>query len=89
MMYFAPAAMLQALFQCYFVAANRPSLGLNLSIFAGITNVVLDYIFIAKLHLGISGAALATGLGQMIPAITGLILFIFNKDQLYFCKIQI
>lgn len=88
MMYFAPAAMLQALFQCYFVAANRPSLGLNLSIFAGITNVVLDYFFIAKLHLGISGAALATGLGQMIPAITGLILFIFNKDQLYFVKFK-
>lgn len=91
MMYFAPATILQTLFQSYFVTANRSSLGLVLSVISGIVNIVLDDFFILKLNLGISGAALATGLGQMIPALVGLYFFFFNQDDLYFvrCKIDL
>lgn len=86
MMFFAPATILQTLFQSYFVTANRPSLGLVLSVISGIVNVFLDAFFILKLNLGISGAALATGIGQMIPTIVGLYFFFFNQDEFWFIK---
>ena len=57
---FAPAAILQCLFQSYFVTAGRPNLGLVLTMIAGILNAVLDYVFIVVCQMGISGAALAT-----------------------------
>lgn len=41
---FAPACMLQALFQSYLVTAGLPALGLCLTVIAGILNAVLDYI---------------------------------------------
>lgn len=86
---FAPACMLQTIFQSYFVTAGKPTLGLVLTISAGITNVVLDYVFIARLDLGIKGAALATGIGQCIPAVVGLVFFIFAKNNLHFTKITL
>lgn len=55
---FAPAAILQCLFQSYFVTAGRPNLGLVLTMIAGILNAVLDYVFIVVCQMGISGAAL-------------------------------
>lgn len=45
---FAPACMLQALFQSYLVTAGLPALGLGLTLIAGILNAVLDYVFIGK-----------------------------------------
>ena len=39
--------MLQTSFQNFFVVSERPMLGLVLSILSGITNMVLDYVFIA------------------------------------------
>lgn len=79
-----PAYMLQLIFQSYFVAAGRPKLGLYSAVFAGITNAFLDYVFIVWFHMGISGAALATMIGYLIPAITGLIFFFRNRAGLCF-----
>lgn len=72
---FAPATMLQSIFQSFFVTASRPKLGMYLILIAGVTNIILDYVFMVDMGLGILGAALGTGLGQMIPAITGLLFF--------------
>lgn len=83
---FAPACVLQVLFQSYFVTAGRPTLGLLLSIGSGISNAVLDYLFIVVFQLGVAGAALATGIGQCIPAVVGLIFFLTNKQGLHFTK---
>ena len=77
---FAPAAMLQCLFQSYFVTAGRPNLGLFLTMIAGILNAVLDYVFIVVCQMGISGAGLATGIGQMVPAVSGLVFLHFPKE---------
>ena len=63
---FAPVCLLQALFQSFFVTAGRPGLGLSLTVSAGITNMILDYLFVVPLHLGVAGAALATGLGPSV-----------------------
>ena len=85
-MLFAPAAMLQGLFQSYFVTAGKPSLGLWLMVGAGIFNVVFDYVLIVPCQMGIAGAALATGIGQCIPALFGLFFFLCSKGELRFCK---
>lgn len=61
-------------------------MGLAVTICGGITNAVLDYVFMGPLHMGIAGAALATGLGQMIPAVIGLFYFFFMKNDLHFVK---
>ena len=59
---------------------------MTLVISAGIANAVLDYVFLSPLGFGIEGAALATGIGQLIPAVVGLFYFFFVKGDLYFTK---
>ena len=85
-MAFAPACILQTLFQSYFVTAGHPGMGLGLMIVAGCTNAALDYVFIAAMHMGIAGAALATGIGQCIPAVAGVVFFLFTKKELRFTR---
>lgn len=78
---FFPFAMLQMLFQYFFVTAGKPGLGMFVTILGGIANIILDYIFIVPMAMGIKGAAIATGIGYSIPAIYGLIYFFFNKNN--------
>lgn len=76
---FVPLAILQMMFQSFFVVAGRPGVGLAVVVAGGLANVVLDYLFIAVLGLGVTGAALATGIGYAIPAVSGLVFFIAGK----------
>lgn len=78
---FAPAFFLQTAFQTFFVTAGKPTLGLVVTLLAGMANIVLDYIFVGPLAMGIAGAAIATGIGYCIPAITGLIFFLCAKNN--------
>ena len=81
---FAPASVLQFLFQSFYVTAGRPNLGLGLSICAGVFNMIFDYVFIVVFDMGIAGAALATAGGYCIPALGGIVFFIRNKKGLCF-----
>lgn len=82
-----PMTTLQMLFQTFFVTAGKPHLGLGLTVFGGVLNVVLDYFFMAVLGLGVKGAAIATICGYIFPAIISLIYFTFNKKgTLYLVK---
>lgn len=84
---FFPANILQLQFQSLYVADGKPQIGLGVTIIGGLTNIILDYVFIAVLDMGIAGAAWGTGLGYSIPAIYGLCYFAFNKKgNLYFVK---
>lgn len=85
-LYFAPMCMLQMLFQSFFVTAGKPGLGLCLTIAGGLTNALLDYLFMGPLQMGVGGAALATGLGQCIPAVAGVFYFFFCRRDLYFVR---
>lgn len=76
------AFVLQNIFQSFFVTAEKPSLSLTMSILAGVTNVVLDFLFIAVLHWGLAGAALATGLGQAVGGVIPLLYFARENDSL-------
>lgn len=78
---FAPAFFLQTAFQTFFVTAGKPSLGLILTVLAGIANIVLDYIFMAPLEMGVAGAAIATSIGYCIPAVVGILFFMTSKNN--------
>lgn len=86
LLYFSSACILQHLFQAFMVTAGKPVLGLIMTFSGGIANIILDYIFMGPLKLGISGAALATGIGQLIPTVFGLFYFLFVRHSLYFAK---
>ena len=54
---FTAAFMLQNVFQSFLIAAEKPKLGLAATVAAGVTNMVLDALFVAVFHWGIAGAA--------------------------------
>lgn len=70
-----PAYILQFEFQCLFVTANKPRLGLAFSVLAGVTNMVLDALFMAVFHWGLYGAAAATAISQCVGGLLPLIYF--------------
>ena len=73
---------LQVAFQSFLVTAGKPDLSLRFSVFGGVANMVLDYVFIVPLHMGVAGAALATGLGQAIGGVLPLVYFVRKNDSL-------
>ncbi len=76
---------LQTAFQTLFVTAGKPGLGLLTSVGGGITNVVLDWLFMGPMNMGVAGAAIATCLGYCVPSIVGLVYFTKNRTgSLYF-----
>ncbi len=85
-MIFAPACMLQVYYQSYLVIAGKANLGLILTVVAASANMILDYVFMAQLHMGVAGAAIATGIGQCIPAIVGTLYFLFTTHELHFVR---
>ncbi len=83
---FVVGNIMQVLYQNLFVTAGKPTLGLVLSVLAGIANIVFDYVFIVLLQMGIKGAALGTGIGYMIPTVIGTVFFVTGRSELHFCK---
>ncbi|MBQ8295754.1 MAG: MATE family efflux transporter [Clostridia bacterium] len=70
-----PAFMLQFEFQSFFSTAEKPQLGLYVTIAAGVTNMVLDAVFIAVFRWGVIGAAAATALSQVVGGVLPLFYF--------------
>ena len=77
-----PAFMLQNAFQGFFVTAEKPKLGLLVTIIAGCGNIVFDALFIACFKWGLFGAAAATALNQVIGGIIPIIYFARKNDSL-------
>lgn len=73
---------LQYLFQIFFITAEKPKLGLFTTLSAGITNMLLDALFILVFDMGITGAALATALSQLIGGGIPLIYFASKNTSL-------
>lgn len=76
------AFMLQNVFQSFLITAEKARLGLIITVLSGVTNMVLDYVFIALLHWGLTGAALATALSQMVGGVTPFVYFLRENDSL-------
>ena len=62
-----PAYVLQYAFQSFCITAEKPNLSLKMMVIAGVCNIVLDALFVAVLHWGLVGAAVATAFAQVIP----------------------
>ncbi len=71
-----PFFMLQVEFQTLFVTAEKPTLGLYTTIISGVTNMVLDALFMAVFHWGVAGAAFATAIAQTVGGIIPIIYFV-------------
>ena len=70
-----PSYILQYEFQCLFATAEKPELGLYVTVAAGLTNIILDALLIAVLPLGLVGAASATVLSQCVGGVIPLVYF--------------
>lgn len=82
--------MLQNIFQSFLVTAERPQLGLAVTVAAGVTNMILDFVFIAVFHWGIVGAAAATAASQLIGGLVPLIYFLRpNTSKLHLVKAKL
>lgn len=80
---------LQVMFNTFYVIAEKGKLNLILSISAGITNIVFDYLFIVVFEMGIAGAALATLIGQIVAGLFPVYYFSKKYTYLYFVKTKI
>ena len=74
--------MLQNVFQSFLIVAEKPKLGLGVTVAAGVTNMVLDALFVGGFGWGIAGAAVATGLSQCVGGILPLIYFLRPNNSL-------
>ncbi len=77
-----PAYILQYEFQCLFVAAEKASLGLGVTIAAGCTNIALDALFVAVFRWGLLGAAAATAISQLVGGVIPLLYFARPNNSL-------
>lgn len=68
---------------------QKPKLAMVSIISGAITNIILDYVFIFKFGFGIKGAAIATGLGQIVTVSILLPHFIKKKGYLSFGKVKL
>lgn len=85
---FNTALQAQWTFQSYIIVAEKPNFALSIVIIAGVTNMILDYVFMAFFHMGVAGAALATGLSQCVGGLVPFLWFLSkkNKSALRFVK---
>lgn len=77
---FNTALQAQYTFQSYLIVAEKPKFALGVVVAAGITNMVLDYLFMAVFNMGIAGAALATGLSQCVAGVIPFVWFLSKKN---------
>ncbi len=78
-LYFAPFFILQYVYQYLLITAGRPKLAFISTFIGGMTNIILDYVFIGVLGMGMMGAAIATGLGGLFAALFGFLCFILSR----------
>lgn len=79
---FMPSFMLQNVFQSFLITAEKPKLGLFFTVAAGVTNMVLDAVFIAGFRWGVAGAAIATGISQCVGGVLPLLYFMRKNSSL-------
>lgn len=85
----APTFVLQVSFQSFFVVAEKPGLGLKITIIAGLINIILNYFLIDVLQWGVVGAAVSTLMGQIVGAFVPILYFSKkNSSLLKFEKAQ-
>lgn len=82
MLLFQAAFMIQTVFQSMFPVAEKPKLGLALTVTAGTIDILLNALFIIVFKWGIVGAAVSTVIGQLIGSIVPILYFLRRNDSL-------
>lgn len=76
------AFMLQNVFQSFLITAEKPNLGLLVTVLAGVTNMVFDFLMVGVFKWGVMGAGIATALSQIVGGIVPLIYFMRENNSL-------
>ena len=77
-----PAWILLYEFQLFFVTAEKPRLGLLITVLAGLSNIAFDALFIIGFKWGLAGAAAASALSQLVGGLFPIIYFMRKNDSL-------
>lgn len=76
-----PFLMLQYAFASLSVTAEKPKLGLIVTIISGVLNMTGDALFMGVFHWGIAGAAMASAMGQIVGGLIPLIYFLRKNSS--------
>ncbi|MBR5229350.1 MAG: MATE family efflux transporter [Firmicutes bacterium] len=82
----SPVWVMQVLFQSFLVTADKPKMGLYLSVISGVLNVVLDLLFVGVWDMGLTGAALASAAGICVGGLIPLTVLFSKKNLLHFAR---
>ena len=77
-----PGFILQMEFQSFFITAEKPKLGLTVTVASGVANMVLDTLLVGVLPMGLVGAALATAASQIIGGFVPFLYFVRKNTSL-------
>ena len=77
-----PFFMLQYEFQSLFATAEKPQLGLIITVLSGVANMLLDALFVGVFDWGLVGAALATAVSQAIGGVVPVVYFARKNSSL-------
>ena len=77
-----PAYVLQMEFQSFFITAEKPKLGLAVTVASGVTNMALDALLVGGFPMGLVGAALATAMSQVVGGLIPLVYFAGKNSSL-------
>lgn len=75
------AFMLQNVFQSFLVTAEKPTFGLVVTVAAGVTNMILDFLLVGVFHGGLVGAAAATGISQVVGGVIPFVCFMKENSS--------
>lgn len=78
---FTPLFMIQSLFHSFFITAEKPKLGFIVTVISGCTNMVLDALFVWVFKWSVEGAAVATGISQLVGAIIPIFYFTSKRND--------
>ena len=77
-----PALMLQFEFHSFFSTAEKPQMGLYVTLAAGCMNMLLDWLLVGVLRLDVEGAAWATVASQCVGGLVPLAYFLLPNSSL-------
>jgi Na+-driven multidrug efflux pump len=76
---FMPLGVLGNAFQQFMITEGKAHISMVSTVVSGLVGVALNYVFIYQMGMGLRGAGLSTGIGYALPALTGLVFFIYNR----------
>ena len=83
-MLFSPFFIANYTFTAFVRNDNAPNIAMAATIFSSLFNIVFDYVFMFPMHMGMRGAALATGVSPIISIGICMIHYLSKKNTIVF-----